>query len=87
MTLQKSKLSDLKNIGTKTEKWLNDFDIYTRGDIEKYGPVTLYKILKANGYKVNLIFIYALQGALMDLHWNKLPIEVKEKLNQEINDQ
>jgi len=82
-----SKLSHLKNIGPKSEMWLNDFDIYTKEDIERYGPVTLYHILKSNGYDVNMIFVYALQGALMNLHWNELPKEIKDNLKNEINNQ
>lgn len=28
---------------------------------------------------------YALQGAIMDLHWNKIPREVKERLKIDCN--
>jgi hypothetical protein len=34
-----------------------------------------------------MIFVYALQGALMNLHWNELPKEIKDNLKNEINNQ
>jgi DNA transformation protein len=86
MNKRLSKLSDLKNIGPKTEKWLNEFEIYTLEDLENYSPVTLYQILRSNGYDVNMIFVYALQGAIMDLHWNELPKDIRDQLKQELDE-
>lgn len=41
----KRKLLPLKNIGPKSEQWLNAVEIYTRKDIERLGPVNIYNIL------------------------------------------
>ncbi len=81
-----STLSDLKNIGSKSEQWLNDFDIYTKEDIEEYGPVLIYKILRDNGYPVSKILVYALQGAIMNIHWNELPPEIKKEIDRELSE-
>jgi DNA transformation protein len=78
------KLSSLKNIGPKSEKWLNKIDIYTKKDIAKLGPVNIYNILKVQDYPVSKLLVYALQGAIMDLHWNDLPKRVKVQLDKEI---
>ena len=80
------KLSSLKNIGPQSEKWLNAIDIYTKEDIEKLGPVTIYNILKVQDFPVNRLLAYALQGALLNVHWNDLPKKVKKQLDKEIEE-
>jgi len=80
---QPSELGSLKNIGPKTERWLNGLGLYTRGDLEKVGPVTVYEVLKGEGHPVSPVLLYALQGALMDVPWNALPEALKERLRRE----
>ena len=79
-----SRLSRLKNIGKVSEQWLNSIDIYTKEDIEEFGPIVIYNLLKANGYNVSLVMVYALQGAIMDLHWKDIPKDLKEELKAEL---
>jgi len=81
-----NKLSSLKNIGPQSEKWLNQIDINTKQDIEKLGPVNIYNILRIQDFPVNRLLVYALQGAILNIHWNALPPEVKEKLDKEIEE-
>ncbi|MDA1258978.1 MAG: TfoX/Sxy family DNA transformation protein, partial [Chloroflexi bacterium] len=33
--------------------------------------------------ETSVVFLYALQGALWDVHWNALPPEEKERLRNE----
>jgi DNA transformation protein len=79
----RSELSSLKNIGKVTEKWLNEIGIYSREDIVSVGPVQVYQLLKQRGYNATLNLVYALQGAIMDLHWNDLPLELRAQLKRE----
>ncbi len=81
-----AKLSSLKNLGPKSEEWLNKIGINTKKDIEKLGPVNIYNILKLQDFPVNRLLVYALQGAIHNIHWNDLPPEVKEKLDKEIEE-
>lgn len=78
------KLSHLKNIGEVSEKMLNSIDVFTKEDIDDLGPVTIYFILKSRGFDVSMNMVYALQGAIMDLHWNELPKDVKNDLIQQV---
>ena len=78
------KLTKLKNIGEVSEKMLNSIDVYTKKDIEELGPATIYFILKSRGYDVSMNMVYALQGAIMGLHWNELPNDVKNDLIEQI---
>lgn len=76
-----SSLSGLKNLGSKSAKMLNEVGIYSKQDIIDLGPANVYRLLKDRGYNVTLVMAYALEGAITDTHWNKIPKEVKERLN------
>ena len=80
---KKSELSHLKNIGPTIEKRLNEINIYTHSDLKRIGPVKAYQCICRNypGKTIPVCYyLYSLQGALMDVHWNKLPKKIKEKL-------
>lgn len=83
---KKSELSHLKNIGPTIEKRLNEINIYTRSDLERIGPVKAYQWICRN-YPDKTIpvcyYLYSLQGALTDIHWDKVPKKIKEKLTME----
>ena len=76
-------LEDLKNIGPTTAAWLRDAGIKTREQLEDLGPVMAYKMVKHRHPGMNLLGLYALQGALLDVHWNALPPDLKERLKRD----
>jgi DNA transformation protein and related proteins len=73
-------LTQLKNLGPKSTKWLNAIGVYTLDDLREMGAIDCCRILKAQGYPVSLNLAYAIEGALRDLHWTKLPESVKQQL-------
>ncbi len=79
-----SEISRLKNLGGKTEEWLNDIGIYTREALESIGSVEIYRILKQRGYNVTLNLIYGIEGALADIDWRDLSQEQKAELRAAI---
>ncbi len=70
----------LKNIGPETEKMLNRVGIYTVGDLESVGVVEAWKRVCAIEPRATVVGLYALQGALLNIHWNELPRDMKEEL-------
>ena len=74
------RLSQLKNGAPQMESWLNAIDIHTLEEIRKVRAVHAYKMLEMMGYNVSLVGAYAIQGALMNLHWNKIPQAIKDKI-------
>lgn len=75
------RLRDLRNLGPATEEQLTAVGITTPEELSDIGSVEAYRRLKARyGSKVTLVFLYALEGALLDLHWNRLPPEVKDEI-------
>jgi DNA transformation protein len=88
--MKAKKSNDLKyarNIGPTIEQHLNDIGVYSLRDLIKLTPVKAYeKICQRNpGKKFPVCYyLYSLQGAIMDLHWNDLPEEIKRNLKKHI---
>lgn len=83
---KKSELSHLKNIGPTIEKRLNEIMVYSRADLEQIGPIKAYLRICQNypGQTIPVCYyLYSLQGALMDVHWDKVPKKTKDRLNRE----
>ncbi len=80
-----SELERLLNLGPKSTGWLADIGVRTRQDLVEMGIVPAYCLLKAQGYPVSRNLLYALYGALHDVPWNKVPLEVKEQLEAEVD--
>ncbi len=79
-------LDDLINIGPKSAGWLRGVGITNRHQIAELGPVTVYRILRAEGYNATLNLVYALEGALRGIPWNRLPDEVVAALKAQVRD-
>lgn len=77
-------VKQLKNIGETSAQWLHDTGIHTRADLEEIGAVMAYKVIQHQRPRgVNIMLLYALQGALMDVHWNALPPDLKDQLKRD----
>jgi len=73
-------LLELRNLGKTSVRWLHAVGVHTKDQLLDRGPVDVYQCVKARGFKANRVLLYALQGALMDVHWNELDSALKEKL-------
>lgn len=80
-------LLELKNIGNTSAHWLNTIGIKSQDDLIAMGPVTAYIRIESKGIKVSKVLLYALQGALLDVHWNDLEPSLKQSLLQELSSQ
>ena len=78
------KVESLKNLGEKSASWLHDIGIHTKTDLKKAGVIPTFLALKKVGHQVNLNMLWAMVGALMDIHWTDVPPELKEKLKEEL---
>jgi DNA transformation protein and related proteins len=75
----------LRNLGKVSAGWLADLGIHTLDNLEEAGgPVPVYVRLKSLGYNASLNLLWALQGAVLDLPWNEIPPEMKERLKEEV---
>ena len=73
-------LIELKNLGMASVNILHAVGVNSYEDLSNIGAVEAYCRIKARGIHVSKVMLYALQGALMDVHWNDLTPELKAQL-------
>jgi hypothetical protein len=81
-------LTSLRNIGETSAAWLESVGITTAEDLHNLGVVEAYRRVKtAYPERVTLNMLYALQGALLDLHWKEVPPEMKTALLHQVGEE
>lgn len=86
-TLNNAPIENCKNIGATMARRLNEIGIYNLADLAEATPAGAYKKLskkKPNQHLPYCYYLYSLQGALLDVHWDELPDETKSKLRTEV---
>jgi TfoX/Sxy family transcriptional regulator of competence genes len=73
-------LLELKNLGKTSVRWLHAIGVHSRDQLAEKGPVRVYQTVRARGFKANRVLLYALQGALLDIHWSELDPSLKSEL-------
>lgn len=76
---------ELKNLGNTSVNWLHAIGICSHADLQQIGPVEAYVKIKSRGFRVSKVLLYALQGALLDQHWNDLDPDLKIQLINQAN--
>lgn len=79
-------LLELRNLGMASVNILRAVGVNSYNDLAEIGAVGTYCRIKERGIHVSKVMLYALQGALMDVHWNDLPSELKEQLVAQAQD-
>lgn len=80
MNKVESELLKLKNLGSASVNILHAVGINSYDDLQQTGPVEVYRRIKARDIHVSKVMLYALQGALLDMHWNDLEPDLKQRL-------
>jgi len=84
----KNSLKGAKNIGTTIEKRLNEIGVFSLADLAEMTPAKAYqKICEYHPEKTIPVcyYLYSFQGALLDLHWNDLPTNLKNELLEKVD--
>jgi DNA transformation protein and related proteins len=87
ITTLRSSLKGAKNIGPTILKRLYEIGIYSLADLAELTPAKAYqKICDQNPGKTFPVcyYLYSLEGALLDLHWDDLPRELKDGLLRQV---
>lgn len=80
MNVAQSELLELKNLGMASVNILHAIGIHTYENLAEMGSVAAYRKIKSRGIHVSKVMLYALEGALLDIHWNDLAPETKAQL-------
>ena len=65
----------LRNIGPKSAAWLRQTGVRTLDELKEVGALSAYVRIKRAGFKPSLNLLYALEGAILDCHWQEIPGE------------
>jgi DNA transformation protein len=76
-----ARLAAMRNLGEKSAAWLAGVGVETPEELAEVGAVEAYARVKAaRPREVSLIMLWALYGALNDMHFAAIPPEVKDML-------
>jgi hypothetical protein len=76
-----TRISELRNLGPRMEEALAAVGIDSGEALDRIGPEEAYRRLVAAGAgRFNVIALWAMEGALLELPWNGLPPERAEEL-------
>ena len=78
-------LQNLRNLGKTSAQWLHAVGIHSASDLKRLGAVDAYRAVKARGFRASKVLLYAIEGALLDVHWNDIPVDRKEALNKQVD--
>lgn len=80
-------MTAIKNVGPASSEWLAGVGVESLEDLERVGAVEAYRRVKErHPDKASVNLLWALQGALMDMHWTAVPDAVKEQLLDELGE-
>jgi hypothetical protein len=65
-------LTGMRNLGPGTAQWLASIRITTPSHLRRVGPIAAYVRLKRAHRSVSLNALYALVGAVEDVHWTEV---------------
>lgn len=70
----------LRNIGPKSAAWLRQVGIHQPEQLAELGAVEAFVRIRRAGFRPSLNLLYALEGALLDVHWQEIPPERRSEL-------
>ncbi|MCH9655844.1 MAG: TfoX/Sxy family protein [Planctomycetes bacterium] len=73
-------IEKLRNLGPKSAHWLEQVGIRTLADLKQTGAIAAYLLVKQQQPRCSLNLLYALHGALMNVHWNQLSEKTRQLL-------
>lgn len=84
--MMQSDLQSLKNLGSTSINWLHAIGIHSYQELHAIGPIEAYVRIKLRGIRVSKVLLYALHGALLDIHWTQIDPALKQQLLQTAED-
>ena len=79
------RIAAMMNLGRKSAERLVAADIADPETLQEIGAAAAYHRVKIKFPKdTSLNLLWAIQGALMEMHWHDLPDEVKQHLRDEL---
>ncbi len=77
-------IARLKNLGPASSEWLAEIGVRTPAQLRAIGSLEAYRLIRARGRPASLNLVYAIQAALMDIHWQRLPPDIRDDLKVQV---
>jgi DNA transformation protein len=80
-------LTDLKNIGKKIARRLNEVGIFSEDDLRRVGAIGAHRMIKEKYPDETLpvcYYLYSFEGALNNKHWDEIGEQRKQQLKAQI---
>ncbi len=74
----------LRNLGPVSRRWLAAIGVVSRADLERVGSIGAYRLVRKQQRGASLLLLYALEAALLDVDWRKLPSDLKRRLREAV---
>ncbi|MAB23012.1 TfoX/Sxy family protein [Pseudomonas neustonica] len=85
--MSQDELLTLRNLGKTSAQWLHATGIHNLDELERLGPVGAYTAVRARGFNASKALMFAIAGALQDIHWNDLDPHYKQQLLRQLEDE
>lgn len=72
----------IPGIGPVSSRWLADIGVKDMAGLERRGSVAIFLAVRARGQRASANLLYALEGALLGLRWDRLPDVVRANLRE-----
>jgi DNA transformation protein and related proteins len=77
-----TRISDMRNLGLQMERWLAEAYIANAYDLRTIGAAEAWTRLRfIFGPRISIIALHAMEAAILDCDWRKLPAEAKNRLH------
>lgn len=70
----------IRNVGPKSAAWLRQVGVRSLEDLRDTGVVATFMKVRRAGFRPSLNLLYAMEGALLDCHWQDVPEERRSEL-------
>jgi DNA transformation protein and related proteins len=77
-------LLKLRNLGKTSAQWLHATGIHSLEELRTRGPVASYCAVRARGFRASKSLLFAIAGAIQDIHWNDLDPAYKAQLIEQL---
>jgi len=76
-------IENVRNLGPTSAAWLREVEIHTRAELEDFGPVMAFLLVRRRRPDVSLNLLWAIAAGLQDRDWRELTPDEKAKLRSE----
>lgn len=75
-----SRNAKIRNVGPKSAAWLRQVGVRSLEDLHAVGVIGTFMKVRRAGFRPSLNLLYALEGALLDCHWQDVPDDRRGEL-------